>query len=305
MVNKKNWLGILVMVLVFGITVVGCDNGSNGDNGNNGDNSNNGTISSGGSQVDTKYRGTYRFLAYSGTTSLTTTEYSYIVTATKAEYSVSSNGVISTNTIYDDAWTEGQELWVRGNNTRSLIGKFDTNGNTLTVGTSIYTKGNTVSHSLNGTWTYYSIKYSFNGSNTSGTFEYYQSDNPYQKGTYTTANNSMTITITHMGKSGVSSYVGSSSSKEWYTKEEVKTAYLAPYRTRLQQIYNDYVSAAGTSIANQIFQSNYGTTNIDLIVQSQYGDSIDTSLNSLYKTNTVTYALDYTLFLNGITYTKE
>ena len=26
MVNKKNWLGILVMVLVFGMMVVGCDN---------------------------------------------------------------------------------------------------------------------------------------------------------------------------------------------------------------------------------------------------------------------------------------
>jgi hypothetical protein len=28
MVNKKAWLGILVMVLVFGMTVVGCDDGS-------------------------------------------------------------------------------------------------------------------------------------------------------------------------------------------------------------------------------------------------------------------------------------
>lgn len=297
MVNKRNWLGMLVMVLVFGVTVVGCDNGNNG---------NNGTISSGGSQVNTKYRGTYKFFAYSGTTSITTTEYSYIVAATKAEYSVSSNGVISTNTIYDDAWTEGQELWVRGSNTRSLIGKFDVNGNTLTVGTSVYTKGNAGSYSLNGTWTYYSVyKYSFSGSDTSGTFEYYQSDNPYQKGTYTTADNSMTMTITHMGKSRVSSYVGSSSSQEWYTKEEVKTAFLAPYRTQLQKIYYDYVSAYGTSNANQIFQSNYGTTNIDLIVQSQYGNSIDTSLNSLYKTDTVTYVLGYTLFLGGITYTKE
>ena len=28
MANKKLWLGILVMVLVFGMTVVGCDNNS-------------------------------------------------------------------------------------------------------------------------------------------------------------------------------------------------------------------------------------------------------------------------------------
>jgi len=33
MANKKNWLGILALVLLFGITVIGCDNnGSNGDN---------------------------------------------------------------------------------------------------------------------------------------------------------------------------------------------------------------------------------------------------------------------------------
>jgi hypothetical protein len=35
MVNKKNWLGILVIVLVFGVTVVGCDNGSGNDGGSN------------------------------------------------------------------------------------------------------------------------------------------------------------------------------------------------------------------------------------------------------------------------------
>jgi len=34
MVNKRFWLGILVMVLVFGMTAVGCDNG-NGENGGN------------------------------------------------------------------------------------------------------------------------------------------------------------------------------------------------------------------------------------------------------------------------------
>jgi hypothetical protein len=44
MVNKRTWLGILVMVLVFGMTVVGCnndpDNGDSGSNGNNNGNSN-------------------------------------------------------------------------------------------------------------------------------------------------------------------------------------------------------------------------------------------------------------------------
>ena len=32
MTNKKKWLGILVLVLVFGMTVVGCDNDSISDN---------------------------------------------------------------------------------------------------------------------------------------------------------------------------------------------------------------------------------------------------------------------------------
>jgi len=35
MTNKKIWLGILVMVLVFGIAVVGCNNGSSGGVGGN------------------------------------------------------------------------------------------------------------------------------------------------------------------------------------------------------------------------------------------------------------------------------
>ena len=37
MTNKKNWLGILAIMLVFGMTVVGCDNNStNGKNENGG-----------------------------------------------------------------------------------------------------------------------------------------------------------------------------------------------------------------------------------------------------------------------------
>jgi hypothetical protein len=43
MTNKRNWLGILVMVLVFGMMVVGCDNGSTNSDGNGGGGSLNGT----------------------------------------------------------------------------------------------------------------------------------------------------------------------------------------------------------------------------------------------------------------------
>jgi hypothetical protein len=38
MANKKKLLGMLVMALIFGITVVGCDNGSTNGNGNDDDN---------------------------------------------------------------------------------------------------------------------------------------------------------------------------------------------------------------------------------------------------------------------------
>jgi hypothetical protein len=37
MANKKNWLGLLVMVLAFGIVVIGCDNGSTDNGGGGGD----------------------------------------------------------------------------------------------------------------------------------------------------------------------------------------------------------------------------------------------------------------------------
>lgn len=45
MVNKKNWLGILVMALIFGMTVVGCDLFENNDDGGGGGGSGTGSIS--------------------------------------------------------------------------------------------------------------------------------------------------------------------------------------------------------------------------------------------------------------------
>jgi hypothetical protein len=82
MTNKKIWLGILAIVLVFGMTVVGC-----GDDG--------------GGKVDAKYRGTYKSFAYSGTTSLTTIEYTYIISANKAEYTSKTNGLTPKNNVAD------------------------------------------------------------------------------------------------------------------------------------------------------------------------------------------------------------
>ena len=42
MVNKRFWLGMLVMLLTFGMTVVGCDNGTTNENGFSGDTALNG-----------------------------------------------------------------------------------------------------------------------------------------------------------------------------------------------------------------------------------------------------------------------
>jgi hypothetical protein len=52
MVNKKFWLGILVIALVFGMVVVGCDN--NPDNGNG-----NGNGDGGGGKTDSALNGTW------------------------------------------------------------------------------------------------------------------------------------------------------------------------------------------------------------------------------------------------------
>jgi hypothetical protein len=52
MANKKFWLGILVMVLVFGMTVVGCDNNSTDDTGGSGDTGGTGGSGDGKSPVN-------------------------------------------------------------------------------------------------------------------------------------------------------------------------------------------------------------------------------------------------------------
>jgi len=177
------------------------------------------------------------------------------------------------------------------------------------------TGGSIVYLSVNGTWYSYGnvYKYIFN----SGNFEHYYNGNPYRRGTYTTTNDSMTMIITNIGRTYLSSYTTFlTTTKDWYTKDEVKTAYINyyrnQYRTSVQQTYDNYVAVYGVSAANNYFNSLYGTTNIDTIVNQLYGDiltnagnSIDTSLNSLYSNSTVSYSLTDKLILGGITLTKE
>ena len=61
MVNKRFLLGILVMVLVFGVTVVGCDNDP--DNGNGGENGSGGLFAL--TNIPSEHNGKYVHLASS------------------------------------------------------------------------------------------------------------------------------------------------------------------------------------------------------------------------------------------------
>jgi len=66
MATKKNWVGILVMILVFGMTVVGCDDGST-SGGNGGANSAlNGTWVNENNGETTIKDGNYEFIRYDG-----------------------------------------------------------------------------------------------------------------------------------------------------------------------------------------------------------------------------------------------
>jgi len=303
MKNFIKFFGIAAILAVIGFSITGCDD----------DAGNNDVIGDGGGSVNNSYRGTYISESFSGTASLLTYEYTYNVSATKIEYIYKSDGVLSTNTIYDEAWTEGQELWVRSGGTRSLIGKFSTDGTTLTAGTRIYVKsGVAMNYSINGTWHYSVQKYYFDN----GNYELYYNDIPFKMGIYTINDESMTMEITHMGRHGLSSYsTYIDSSKEWYSRDELVNDYVnyfrEGYRTSLQTIYDNYVNNYGVSLANQYFSSSYGTTDIDAAVEKQYGstlsqreNTINTSANSLYTTSTVTYALRDTLFLGGLTFNK-
>ncbi|MDR0444155.1 MAG: hypothetical protein LBH44_12200 [Treponema sp.] len=108
-------MGILAMVLVFGMTVVGCSDDDDA--------------------IDAKYQGTYT--RTTGTTYIY--EYSYIVSDAKVEYLTKYDGNVITNYVYNEVWTDGAVLWCKENDyTHTRIGTFDSTG--LKVGSNVYTK---------------------------------------------------------------------------------------------------------------------------------------------------------------------
>jgi hypothetical protein len=168
---------------------------------------------------------------------------------------------------------------------------------------------------INGTWYSSGNYYKYYFSN--GNYEYYINANPYNKGTYTTTNDSMTMTITHIGYYFTSSSYTWLNPSTWYSRDEFVDScvnyYREYYRSNVQQSYDLLVKEYGYSITNQAFNETYGTTNIDSIAEKLYGETlslyrnqINTSADSLYTTSTVAYSLNgNTLILGGRSFTRE
>jgi len=79
MKNKRNWLGVLVMVLVFGMAVVGCDN----DTTNGGNN--------GGNTIINPFIGTWKGQIYSSNYFTFNTNLTFTYTAGGGTYSFNGN----------------------------------------------------------------------------------------------------------------------------------------------------------------------------------------------------------------------
>jgi hypothetical protein len=168
---------------------------------------------------------------------------------------------------------------------------------------------------LNGTWYSSGNYYKYYFSN--GNYEHYLNANPYNKGTYTTTNDSMTMTITHISNYYTSSSYTWLNTSTWYSRDEFVDSYVKyqreQYRSGEQQSYDSLVKECGASITNSTYIEYYGTTNIDTIVEKKYGEilsqlrnQINTVANSLYVTSTVAYSLNgNTLILGGRSLTRE
>jgi len=107
MANRKIWLGILVMVLVFGMTVVGCDNGSGNSGSDGNDNPFIGTWT--GTDVD----GDLVTLVCTASTWILTTDYGLNETGTYT-YSGNTATIRQGSTTLGTATLSGSTLTVTG-----------------------------------------------------------------------------------------------------------------------------------------------------------------------------------------------
>lgn len=130
------------------------------------------------------------------------------------------------------------------------------------------TKGSTAG--LNGTW--YSgnvLKCIFSD----GNFEFYQNGKPYEKGTYTTTDNTIDIIVTYVGGFLIT---WQDSSTTWYTEDEYKQAFTSYWR--------NYYSVLG---------NYYSASEIDFMVNDSM-NQMETIWNNYFTTRSIRYS-----FLDG------
>jgi hypothetical protein len=132
MANRKFWLGMLVMALAFGMTVVGCDDGST-DEGN--------------------YQGTYNVYGYyhhldkklMGWSSLTDPAYASLKAGCPTKIVLSSNSASITGGMYNgqtlSARTSGSTLYATINNTEIVMGTFSSGDFRMTYGLDFASEG--------------------------------------------------------------------------------------------------------------------------------------------------------------------
>jgi hypothetical protein len=153
MANKKFWLGMLVMVLVFGMTVVGCDPESTDSNGNGG--------GGGGGGTDHALNGTWTGIASGPNGVSAVCEFIFNngnfeesvdgIPFVKGSYSTSGNFLTMTITHIWGVMGGLDSKWYTKNEWKTETGldisiptsTYSVNGNTLTITTTVGKESNT------------------------------------------------------------------------------------------------------------------------------------------------------------------
>jgi hypothetical protein len=291
--NTIRFFGIIALVAVIGFSFITCDNGDGGGGGIQGGAPAITTATLPNGAVGTTYSQT---LEAGGDTPIT---WRLDSGALPAGLNLYEGGVIyGTPTAAGTSTFIVKAINAAGSGTKPL---------------SVTITGDSGPPILDGTWYSYGnvLKYQFNN----GSFEHYNNANPDKKGTYTTTNDSMTMTITHLGSRNLSSFdtYVNLSSEEWYSRNTVRTSYInyqrAVYREMIQGVWDQF-SGLSFMTPSDAFMTMYGTTNFETIMYEHYNFAdvevaMDSYLDSLYTTSTVAYSLSVDrLILGGTTYTR-
>ena len=125
-VNKRSWLGMLAMALLFGMLLAGCSNPTGSDSN---DSTNDKTITQSlqGSWKLTSsvYSGTTYTVPYTIPGVITVNSYVYNINATQVKLTLNGTSEVS----YDGCYTNGNQLYYNGAN----IWTFQVSGANLTI----------------------------------------------------------------------------------------------------------------------------------------------------------------------------